>query len=65
MTDEEIKLNWYAIAESGASMTAIHNLREHYKTIEKENFELKHQLEEMTKDRDGWKQRAIDTYGDF
>ena len=33
--------------------------------LEKENAELKRQLEEITKDRDGWKQFAIDHYGDF
>lgn len=43
MTDEEVKLNWYAIAESGASMTAIHNLREHYSEV---IAELKAKLEE-------------------
>ena len=35
MTKEDVKLNWMAVAESG-SMTAIHNLREHYATLEAE-----------------------------
>lgn len=34
------------------------------KELSKENAELKLQLEEITEDRDNWKQRAIDTYGD-
>lgn len=33
--------------------------------LREENEELKKQLAEMTKDRDKWKQRAIDTYDDF
>lgn len=43
MTDEEQKLNWYAILKSG-SMTAIHNIREYIKRLEKENAELKMKL---------------------
>lgn len=35
MTKEDVKLNWMAVAESG-SITAIHNLREHYATLEAE-----------------------------
>lgn len=35
MTKEDVKLNWLAVAESG-SMTAIHNLREHYAALEAE-----------------------------
>ena len=35
MTKEDVKLNWMAVAESG-SMTAVHNLREHYATLETE-----------------------------
>lgn len=46
MTEEEQKLNWYAILESG-SMTAVHNLREYIKNLEKENTELEAQIEKM------------------
>lgn len=33
-------------------------------TLKTENQQLKQQLAEITKERDKWKQRAIDTYGE-
>lgn len=55
MTDKEVKLNWYAIAESGASMTAIHNLREHYSEVISElqkKSDTNHSLVEQLADKD-------------
>lgn len=51
MTEEEQKLNWYAVLESG-SMTAVHNLREYIKSLEKENADLKKQLEVTNKENE-------------
>lgn len=39
LSEEEQKLNWYAVLESG-SMTAVHNLREYIKSLEAENEKL-------------------------
>lgn len=44
---------------------AIDKAAERIQTLEEENEKLKVQLAKMTKDRDAWKKRAIDTYGDF
>lgn len=44
---------------------AIDKAAERIQTLEEENEKLKVQLAKMTKDRDDWKQRAIDTYDDF
>lgn len=49
MTKEDVKMNWLAVAESG-SMTAIHNLREHYADIEKQ-LENERKLNEEIKVR--------------
>lgn len=34
LSKEEQDLNWYAILESGASITAVHNLRQYVKELE-------------------------------
>lgn len=44
---------------------AIDKAAERIQTLEEENEKLKVQLAKMTEDRDRWKQRAIDTYGEF
>ena len=51
MTEEEQKLNWYAIMESG-SMTAIHNIRQYISELEKENELLKIEQEHIKEDKE-------------
>lgn len=42
----------------------ITDLENENETLKAENQQLEQQLAAMTKDRDKWKQRAIDTYGE-